>query len=799
MIKNYFRIAWRNLRRNKIFAITNVLGLSLGIACAILIFTVVSYHLSFDNFHPNAGRVFRVVSQYTGETVENQPGVPEPLGKAFRNDFAFAEATARINYYNDVIISLPGEKEVKKFHEDHTAFAEPAFFDIFNFPLIGGTRSTALAEPNTALMTQKVARKYFGTEDAVGRVIRMASGNTKVDFRVAGILKDIPANTDQKQQIYFSYTNLKDYNSRYANDSSWTSTSSSMNCYVKLKPGITAAVVDKAFPTLVKKYFDAEDAKATIFKLQPLSDVHFNMDFDGSVNKKYLWALAWIGFFLVVTACVNFVNLATAQALNRAKEVGVRKVLGSLRSQLFWQFMAETLLITLFSLVLAYGLAKLALPSINSWFGEKLTLTFWQNGQMVIFLFSLMLLVVFLAGSYPGLVLARFRPVMALKGKLSQKHIGGFSLRRILVVTQFAISQMLIIGMIVIAGQMHYSTTSDMGFNKDAVLMIPIPQNDKIKMNTVKTRLSQVTGVEKISLCFEPPASDAKSFTEGWFDNRPKPENFEISLKYADDQYIPAFGLKLAAGRDLFPSDTIRECLVNETMVKKLGFRLPQDVIGKPLKFNGGQLSVPICGVLKDFSTGSFREATTPVCIMPNMRRFRNCAVKLNLVDTRPAIASFKKIWEDAYPDYIYNSKFLDEKIEKFYEMDRVMLRLLEGFAGIAIVIGCLGLYGLVSFMALQKTKEIGVRKVLGASVQDIVWLFGREFTRLLLIAFVIAAPLAWLAMHQWLQDFVYRIPINAWIFLLAISFTFIVAILTVGYRSMRSALANPVKSLRSE
>jgi len=799
MIKNYFRIAWRNISRNRTFTITNVLGLSLGISCAILIFTVVSYHFSFDNFHPDADRVYRVVSEYTGETTEHQPGVPEPLGKAFRNDFSFADATARIVYYGDVTISLPGEKEIKKFHEgDLVALAEPAFLDIFNFPLIDGSPGTALAEPNTALITQKIAAKYFGTEPAIGKLIRVTAGNEKVDFKVAGILKDIPANTDQKQQIYLSYANLKDYNPRYATDSTWTSTSSSMNCYVKLKPGITRATVDNAFPTLVKKYFDAEDAKSTVFKLQPLSDVHFNMDFDGHANKKYLVALAWIGFFLVVTACVNFVNLATAQALNRAKEVGVRKVLGSLRAQLFWQFMAETFLITLFALVVAYGLAKLALPSLNSWFREELTLNFWQNGQMALFLVSLMLLVVFLAGSYPGLVLARFRPIAALKGKLSQKHIGGFSLRRILVVTQFAISQMLIIGMIVIAGQMHYSTTSDMGFNKDGILMIPVPQNDKIKMNTLRTRLSQVPGVEKISMCFEAPASDPRSFTEASYDNRPKPEVFEISLKYADDQYVPTFGLKLAAGRNLFPSDTIRECMVNETLVKKLGLQ-PQEVIGKPLRLNGGQLSLPIAGVLKDFSNGSFRETIPPVCVIPNYRRFRNCGVKMNLAERKASMAAFKKIWEDAYPDYVYSSKFLDEKIQKFYEMDSIMLRLLEGFAGIAILIGSLGLYGLVSFMALQKTKEIGVRKVLGASVRNIVWLFGREFTRLLLIAFVIAAPIAWLTMHKWLQDFVYRISIDAWVFLLAISFTFIVAILTVGYRSMRSALANPVTSLRSE
>jgi putative ABC transport system permease protein len=800
MIKNYFRIAWRNLIRNRSFAFINILGLSLGIACAILIFTVVTYHFSTDNFHPGPDRIYRIVSEFHYESTELQSGVPEPLGKAFRNDFSFAETTARIIQYGDVTISLPGEKEVKKFHEeDLAAFAEPSFFDIFNFPLVKGNKQTALAAPNTAIITQKIARKYFGTEEALGKIIRMTAGDSKADFTISGILKDIPANTDHRQEIYLSYINLKTYNPRFANDSTWGSVSSAMNCFVRLKPGISKATVDNAFPAFVKKYYDAADAKATFFRLQPLSDIHFNMDLDGYADKKYLWALAWIGLFLIVTACVNFVNLSTAQALNRSKEVGVRKVLGSLRSQLFWQFMAETFLITLFAVALAFGLAKAALPWLNTTFKEELTLTLWKNWQQPVFLVLLSTLVVFLSGSYPAMILARFRPALALKGKLSQRHIGGFSLRRVLVVTQFALSQMLIIGMIVIAGQMRYSKSSDLGFNKDAVLILPVPLTDKTKMNTLKARLSDVAGVEKVSLFFEPPASQSNSFTDFRYDNHAKEETWDIGLKPADAQYVPAFDLKLVAGRNLFPSDSIRECLVNEIVIRKLGLASPREAIGKKLNFNGGKLSIPIAGVVKDFYNNSFHSAITPLCMMSGYRKYRNCAVKLNRAEARPALEAFQKIWNETYPDYVYTSQFLDEKIEKFYQMDTIMLRLLEGFAGIAILIGCLGLYGLVSFMALQKTKEIGVRKVLGATIPNILWLYGKEFTRLLLIAFVIAAPLAWLAMHKWLQDFVYRIPINAEIFLLAISFTFIVAALTVGYRSMRSALANPVKSLRSE
>jgi len=800
MIKNYFKIAWRNLSRNKSFAITNIFGLSLGIACAILIFTVITYHLSFDKFHRNAERIYRVVSEFHYESVEYQQGVPQPFGKAFRNDFSFAEKTARIRKYHDATISTPGEKEVKKFQEeDIVAFADPEFFDIFNFPLLEGNTKTILTEPNAALVTQKLAKKYFGDETAIGKIIRVTSNGRKADFKITGILKDIPANTDRKQEIYLSYQNLKDYNARYASDSSWGTTSSGQHFFVLLKPSVSRANVEKALIGFTKKYFNADDAKVTQFHLQPISDIHFNMDFDGYVNKKYLWALGSIGFFLIITACLNFINLATAQAINRSKEVGVRKVLGGLPAQLFLQFIAETVLITLFAALLAYGFAKLALPYLNILFKEELSIGLLQHWQLPVFLILLIIVVVFFSGSYPGLVLSRFQPVQAIKGKLTQKNVGGFSLRRILVIVQFAISQMLIIGMIIIAGQMHYSKTSDLGFTKDAVILLPVPSNDKIKMNTLRSRLAEVAGVQKTSLCFEAPASGANSFTSVKYENRPKDEPWEINLKEGDDQYVSTFGLKLVAGRNFFPSDTVRELLINETAVKRLGFTSTQAVIGKRLKINGGTIDAPIAGVVKDFHNNSFHESISPIVIMSDFDRFRNCAVKVNLAHTQAALDAFRKIWSDTYPDNVFAYHFLDERIANFYKLDNIMLKLIEAFAGIAILIASLGLYGLVSFMAAQKTKEIGIRKVLGASVQNILWLFGKEFTRLLIIAFFIATPIAWFAMNKWLQDFTYRMEISPGIFLIVIAFTFIIAALTVGYSSFKSAFTNPVKSLKSE
>ncbi len=800
MFKSYFKIGWRNLKRNRGFAIINVVGLSLSIACAILIFKLVVYHLSFDNFHANTNRIHRIVSEFHYEVPEYTPGVPQPLGKAFLNDFSFAEKVARIRSFRTVKISLPDEKEDKKFQEENlVAFSEPTFFQIFNFPLVYGDQSHLLTEPNTAIITQSIAKKYFGTEEALNKIIRINSFDVDVDFKITGILEDIPDNSHRKEQVYLHYTNLKDFNAKMASDDNWGSVSGSMQCFVLLKPDITRVLVDKAFPAFIKKYYDDEDEKVTVFKLQPLSDIHFNPIFGGSINKTYLFAMTLIGFFLVVTACVNFINLATAQALNRSKEVGVRKVLGSKRSNLFFQFMTETFLITSIALILGYGMAKLVLPFINALFKIQLSLTLLQQWQVPAFILTVLLFVVILAGSYPGFLLSRFHPVNALKRELSQKDVGGFSLRKVLIVTQFAISQMIIIDVLVIEGQMHYSKTLDLGFTQEATVMLPIPVSDMTKMNTLRARLEEVSGVERSSLCFEAPASSANSFTSVRFDNHVKDEPFEINLKDADDRYVSTFGLKLIGGRDLLPADSTREFLVNETFTKKLGYTSPYDVIGKKLSVNGGKLMGPIVGVVQDFYNNSLHEAISPICLMINYNRFKYCAVKMQVQYTPAALRELEKIWTAVYPDQVFAYNFVDERIAGFYTQDTVMLSLVKAFATIAIIIACLGLYGLVSFMTSKRTKEIGIRKVLGAGVHDILWLFGKEFMLLLSIAFVIAAPISWTTMNTWLQSFVYRIQVNPSSFLWAIACTLAAAAITVAYHALKSALSNPVKSLRSE
>ena len=451
---------------------------------------------------------------------------------------------------SDRLVSIASSEGNKKFKEN-IAFAEQEFFDILNFPLMQGDKNTILTEPNTAIVTERIAEKYFGDQNPINQVIRV---DNKWDFRITGILKDLPINTDRRDEIYLSYSNLKDYNSWLAGDS-WRGVAGGMDCFVLLKPNVLPEDVDKTFPELSKKYYDERDAKVYQFKLQPISDIHFNPDLGGYVAKKKLWALSLIGLFLIITASVNFINLATAHALGRSKEIGVRKVLGSRRKQLFWQFMAETALITFMALVLAFSLAQLALPYVNQLFDIQLQINIFQDVYLLVFLPVLILFVILFSGFYPGLILAGFQPVLALKGALSQKHVGGFSMRRGLVVTQFAIAQLLIIGTLVIANQMRYSNQADMGFRKDAIVMLPVPERDKSKISALNSELSRITGVEKVTFCSRAPAPADFADVEMRFDTRTEYEDFDISVNAGNDQYVPTFELKLIAGRNLLPSD----------------------------------------------------------------------------------------------------------------------------------------------------------------------------------------------------------------------------------------------------
>lgn len=804
MLRNYLKIAYRTLLRYKAYTTLNVLGLTLGLTCAILIFMMVKFHLSFDQYHSKADRVVRIVSYFNTPDGEfYTPGVPAPLGDAVRTEIAPLEKVSMV--YNEDVVTvalIEGGVPIKKFKEDNGGvfFVEPDLFSILDLKILKGNIQD-LKQPNVVFLTEKIAKKYYGDADPIGKVIRF---DARLNVKVAGIVQDFPSNTDIKGSIIASYATRATYNPDWEKymKNHWGGINSSTQCYALLKPNTTVAQVQKLTPGFIAKHYEKpEDRKSRFLYVQPLSDLHFNDNYNGVIPKRIITTLGIIGLLLLITACINFVNMATAQALKRSKEVGVRKVMGSSRGQLFWQFIAETAIIAILAGIVSYILSSILFPLLSNWqeeligyrmiFSELIDLSFWA-----IFILTI-ISVIFLSGSYPGFVLSGFNPVVALKGKISTQSLGGVSIRKALVVTQFVITQILVIGTIVVSSQMNYFIKSEMGFKHDAILQMPVPQQDAVKLQTLKTQLKNLPSIEKVTYIWTPPMSQSHNTTDVKYDTRQESEKFSLNTKFADEDYLSLYGIKLLAGRNIAHIDTMREALVNEELVKRLGEKSNDKVLNKILEFNGRKIT--IVGVVQDYHVMTLHEKIPALAITSSTEMYRTVAVKMNMADAQNTIKKMDKIWSATFPDFVFEYQFYDEAIGKMYQMETAMLGLIQAFALIAILIGCLGLYGLVSFMVAQKTKEIGVRKVLGASIGQILWLFGKEFSFLILIAFIISAPAAWWVLNGWLQDFEFRINIGIGIFAVAIIVTGLIALITVGWQSSRAALANPVKSLRTE
>ena len=793
MLRNYFKIALRNITRSLSYTVINVSGLSLGITCAILIFSIINYHLSFDTFHNNTDRVYRFVTEQHRDQISYVSSVPPAFGLAFRNDYSFGEKVARICTLTEQLVTIGENDNVKKFKED-LAFAEPEFFQIFNFPIVAGQSVNVLSEANTAIISERMAKKYFGSQSPLNKTFRF---NNSIDFKIVGVLKDIPDNTDFRSEIYFSYSTIGKYSEWYGKEDAWGGISTEIQSFVRLQPGVTTAEVETVLPAYVKKY-RAESKNVHHYKLQPLEDVHFNPQYQGVMSKTNLGVLALVGVFLIITAALNFINLATAQAVNRSKEIGVRKALGSARAQLFWQFTIETSVIVVLSTALAFCIAYAVLPYVNTLFNTRVNLNPLADPTVILFMIALAIGVTVLSGSYPGLILSGFKPVAALKGKLSAQVKGNFNLRRGLITVQFTIAQVLLIGLIVIVYQLDYFKQTDMGFNQEAIIMIPLGSKDT-KTKTLKDQFLQIPNVVNVTQCFAAPASDNHWGTSIKFDNRTEDEAFSVSFKGADEDFIGTFSIKLVTGRNLLPSDTVREFLVNEILVGKLNLSSPEEILGKNISMQGGEWQGPVVGVVRDFHDASLKSAISPAIFTTSHGNYNEYAVKINMAEASTTLAALEKAWTGMYPDQLYEYEFLDQQTAKFYEAEQNMLQSIQVFSFIALFIGCMGLYGLVSFMAIQKTKEIGIRKVLGGSVGHILWIFGKEFFRLIVIAFILAAPLGWWIMSRWLENYEYAFDITWWVFAMEILIISLICFLTIGFRSAKAALTNPVNSLRTE
>jgi putative ABC transport system permease protein len=799
MLNNQLKTAYRQLLRNRSYTIINIAGLAAGIAVVLLIFVFIRFETSYDDFHSKKDRIYRVMTEFHhADGVFDGQAVPGPVPTAIRHDFPQLEKTAGI-YYSDgvrvLVMGQNGEVE-KKFREASGVFSvEPAFFDIFDFPWLEGNPATALNNPNSAVLSKETAEKYFGDwKKAIGRSINVS----RHLLTVTGILATVPPNTDFQMKIVtpYSLTQLQ-------NSTEWGNYDANHGCYVLLPQNMTAASLDVSLRTFSKKYRPADDKNE--LTLGPLSKVHtydpHGGNFSGqTVRPEVIRALWLIGAFILLIACVNFINLSTANSVNRAREVGVRKVLGGNRGQLQWQFLLETGLIVTGAVVLAFGLAELVLPAVAGIIERPLSGALLRQPTVLLFLGVLTIVVTLLAGSYPSVVLSRFHPIEALRSKLAARAVKGISLRRTLVVLQFVIAQALIIGTLVMIRQMDFFSNAPMGFDKEAIVDVEFPTDSVAltRMDYVRNRLSELKDVRGVSFNSGGPANDGNNWSTVMFDHSTEKTTWWSIAKFADSNYIKTYSIPLVAGTNFRANDSVVEFLVSESFVKALGFPHPQDVLNKDLNL-WGPLDGRIVGVMKDFYARSLKDGITPVIMTKSKRFYWNAGLKLSGENVPATLAAVEKIWNAVFPNNVFEYQFLDQHIAEFYKQERQLSQIYKFFAAIAIFLSCLGLYGLASFMAAQRIKEIGIRKVLGASARGIVFLFSREFMVLIGIAYLIAAPLAGWYMHSWLQGFTNRVTLSWWIFAAGGLISVLIALATVSSRALRAANTNPVQALKTE
>jgi putative ABC transport system permease protein len=802
MLKNYIKTAFRNLKRNKSYAFINTLGLTVGISACLLLFLVIQFESSFDNFHPKKDNIYRVGTEFHNQDgISYSDGISFAVAKNLRIDYPEIKEIASI-FRNGGQITVEGKnKESRKFIENNFYYTEPEFFGIFNFEWLQGSAKTSLNNPNNAVLTRSTAEKFFGNwKDAVGKTILF---NNKTNYTVTGILKDVPANTDFPLSVVVPYSALQNtYIKDNLND--WVSTFGDAYIFIVLPSTISVPKFNAELKVFAKKHKPSVYAKDG-YILQPLKEIHYDNRFGNYSERTFshslITALSLIGIFLIVIACVNFINLATAQAVNRSKEVGVRKVLGSRRRQLALQFLSETAIIVSIASILAVLIAEFVLPFLNKLLEVQIAFNFIHNPSLIAFIIVTSITVTLLSGIYPAVIISGFNPITALKSRISSEMIGGISLRRGLVVLQFAIAHILIIGMILVVSQMNFFRAASLGFDKAAIINVPLI-NDSLnltKLDYIHNKLSSNPDIQDISFSYASPSSENNWNSDFKYDHSAKTTDFSANLKWADADYFKTFGLKFIAGHAYSPGDTVREFVVNETLLKKLGIRNPQEALGKEINFWSGIKVGKIVGVVRDFNVNSLHRPLAPVVMSTWKSVYQTINIKIKPGSEKAVLPFIEKLWTSTYPDFVYEYHFLDETIENFYKQEDQLAQLYKIFAGIAIFISCLGLYGLVSFMAVQRTKEVGIRKVLGASVSNIIYLLSKEFTLLIIIAFVISAPIAYYFMHEWLNNFAYRIQLSASIFVLAILSSILIAWLTVAYRAINAALANPINSLRSE
>ena len=811
MLRNFLTVALRNIWRNKVFSLINVAGLAIGISASLVIFLIVDYEFSFEKFQKDRDRIFRIVSvmHFPDQEFKNS-GSCLPLIPMVRQSIPAIEQSTTFWNQGQANVSIPSLTVGKnKFHkEDKIIWADDQYFRFFHYNWIAGNSENALNAPNKVVLTESRAKSYFpntSLNDMLGKIIVY---DDTVQTMVTGIVRDLDQITDFTFKEFISYKTYESYILKKRGNGDWGSISSASQFFIKLRQGTDAKTVEKQVQAERKKV-EKNAYLSTTNHLQALSDIHFSQDYDNFdqrlASKKTLYGLVAVAGFLLLLACINFVNLTTAQSANRSREIGIRKTLGSSASQLIAQFLGETFVLTVLATCLSIALIPILLKIFSDFIPQGMKFDFATRPEVVAFSVLLLILVSFLSGFYPALVLSRFKPVLVLKNIGNSGEGRKAWLRKALTFSQFVIAQFFIMATLVVAKQIRYSMNMDMGFNKEAILYLDIPYTYKDADKRAKilyNQLLSVPGIRMVSIGGEPPASGNTNMSTMKFKKDGKDIETTVEIKSADTNYIILYHLQLLAGRNLQQSDTAREYLANETYARFLGFRNPADIIGKLLE-RGNGIKLPIIGLVRDFHTKSSTDQIKPLVIATD-GEFDCIHILLerkgqNTEGWKRTIAEIGNRWKSIYPEEEYKYNFFDESIAKFYEGEQKMARLLNWSSALAIFISSLGLLGLVIHTTSQRTKEIGVRKVLGASVSQITALLSRDFLKLVILAFVIASPLAWWVMNHWLENYAYKTTISWWVFILTCVSMLVIAAMTMGIQTIRSARENPVKSLRSE
>lgn len=815
MIKNYFKIAWRNLMKHKVFSLINIVGLTIGISASVVIGLMIFYDTTFDTFHKDSDRIYRVVSDFSDpEESFSNSGVTLALEDEIKDDSNFETVGS---FY----IERPSKVENKALNSEFkwpsfVIYTDENYFKIFDYNFLAGDKDHVLTRPNTVILTEQRATNYFpntAPADIIGKTLVY---NDSLQITVTGIVENFKQRTDFVFEEFISKPTLLQTRLRgQILEKNWNNTNSDSQLFVKINANANLQTIQNTLDNLAKEHTDEDSKKygeERKFALQPLADIHFNEAYGiydwskGQANTSLLLNLALVALFLLLLGCINFINLNTAQASQRAKEIGIRKTLGSSRQQLIGQFMGETFLLVLISALLSVLLSKWLITVFSDFVPEGLDFELITSPIIIVTFILLLLIVTFLSGFYPALVLSKFNTVSVLKNHLAigQKKA---KLRKFLTVFQFTIAQVFIIATLLVGKQINFLLTKDMGFKTDAIVSVYSPRNERgiYKKERYARALSKIPELKTISIGGVAPASFNVSSSGLSYAGKDKEIHTDIQFLYGDTHYLDLFELKLLAGRNI-RNDTIQELIINETCRKILGFNNPNEAIGQMVQVNDE--TVPIVGVMSDFYQRSLRSPIKPMALRgdwyrPDYSQFQTLHIVFHNESSDGLKQTLSKI-EDAYKSIYtdteeYRVEFLDENIQKFYNRERKISKLLNWATGLSILISCLGLLGLVIYTTNRRIKEIGVRKVLGASLFQINTILCKEFLILVAIAFVIAAPIAWYGINSWLQDFAYKTSVSFWVFLVSGMAMIFFALLVISFKTLQAAKANPVDALRSE